>query len=174
MTRRVSHMLSAVALFAFAGATGTAGAQRASLAVGVATPVGDLANSAGSGFDVQFQARTEPMLGPLPLRIDIGYEWLTGKGAARSTTVSAESLSLMGDFGTAFYWVAGPGYYQLTSTINIAGHNASAEQSFFGTQVAVGMDIPVFRWDGFLEVSGVRLYSPHAPMYVPLRFGIRL
>jgi hypothetical protein len=172
MTRRGTLTLASAALFALAG---TARAQRASLAVGAATPVGDLANTAGTGLDIQFQVRTEPMIGALPLRIDIGYDWLSGKGAARSTSISAQSVSLMGDLGPRFYWVAGPGFYQSNATVNIAGHNASDQRDYFGAQVALGMDIPVFRWTGFLEVEGVRFFSPRpTPMYVPVRFGIRL
>ena len=172
MSRRGTFTLAAAALFALAG---TARAQRASIAVGAATPVGDLANTAGTGFDIQLQVRTEPMIGRFPLRIDIGYDWLAGKGSSRSTSISAQSVSLMSDVGTRFYWVAGPGFYQSTETVNIAGHNAAAQRNYFGAQVALGMDIPVFRWAGFLEVAGVRLFSPRpTPMYVPVRFGIRL
>ncbi|MFI5233359.1 MAG: hypothetical protein ACHQSE_12695 [Gemmatimonadales bacterium] len=172
MTRRSTVLFAAAAIFALAG---TARAQRASLAVGASTPVGDLANTAGTGFDIQLQVRTEPMIGPLPLRIDIGYDWLTGKGSSRSTSISAQSVSVMGDFGTRFYWIAGPGFFQSTQTINVSGHNASQQRNYLGAQVALGLDIPVFRWTGFLEVEGVRLFSPRpTPMYVPVRFGIRL
>ena len=46
---------------------------------------------------------------------------------------------------------------------------------YFGTQGALGMNIPVFRWEGFLEVSAVKLYQPGASIiYVPVRFGMRL
>ncbi|MGH7656310.1 MAG: hypothetical protein ACREN6_16790 [Gemmatimonadaceae bacterium] len=172
MTRRGTITFAAAAIFSLAG---TARAQRASLAIGAATAVGDLANTAGTGFDVQLQVRTEPMIGPIPLRIDIGYDWLAGKGTARSTVISAQSVSLLGDFGSRFYWIAGPGFYQSTQTINVSGHNAAEQRDYLGAQVAVGMDIPVFRWTGFLEVAGVRFFSPHpTPMYVPVRFGIRL
>ena len=172
MTRRGTITFAATALFALAG---TAHAQRASIAVGAATPVGDLANTAGTGFDVQLQVRTEPMLGPFPLRIDVGYDWLTGKGTSRSTTISAQSVSVVGDFGTRFYWIFGPGYYQTTQTINVSGHNASDQRTYLGAQAALGMELPVFRWTGFFEIAGVHLFSPRpTPMYVPLRFGIRL
>ena len=60
MSRRGTFTLAAAALFALAG---TARAQRASIAVGAATPVGALANTAGTGFDIQLQVRTEPMIG---------------------------------------------------------------------------------------------------------------
>ena len=172
MTRRGTITFAAAALFALAG---TARAQRASIAVGAATPVGDLATTAGTGFDVQLQVRTEPMIGPLSLRIDVGYDWLAGKGTARSTVISAQSASLLGDFGSRFYWIVGPGYYQSTQTINVSGHNAADQRTYFGAQAALGMDVPVFRWTGFFEVAGVHLFSPHpTPMYVPVRFGIRL
>jgi hypothetical protein len=138
-------------------------------------PVGDLANTAGTGFEVMLQVRTEPMIGPLPLRLDVGYDWLSGKGASRSTTIAVQSASVMGDFGTRFYWAAGPGLYESNQTVNIAGHNASIQQDYLGLQAAVGMDIPVFRWTGFLEVGAVRFFSPRpTPMYIPLRFGVRL
>ena len=172
MTRRGMLTLASAALVALSG---TARAQRASLAVGAATPVGDLANSAGTGFDIQLQVRTQPMIGALPLRIDISYDGLAGKGSSRSTSISGQSISLMGDFATRFYWVVGPGFYQSTTTVNISGHNGSAQRDYLGAQVALGMDIPVFRWTGFLEVAGVRFFSPYpTPMYVPLRFGMRL
>ena len=172
MTRRITLMFPAVALFMIAG---TAGAQRASLAVGAVNPVGDLANTAGLGWEIQLQVRTEPIVGPLPLRIDIGYDFLSGKNGSRQATISGEAIGLMNDFGGHFYWVAGPGHYTATNTITVAGHNAAGQQDYLGVELALGANIPVFRWDGFLELATVRMFSPHpTPMYVPLRFGIRL
>src|ERR1019366_9845110 len=89
MTRRGTLALAATALFAFAGA---ARAQHASLAVGAAAPIGDFSSSAGAGLDVDLQARTEPMIGPLSLRIDIGYEFFRGKDVNVRTPVSAPSV----------------------------------------------------------------------------------
>ncbi len=172
MTRRGTLTLASAALFALAG---TARAQHASVAVGAVTPVGDLANTAGTGPEIQLQVRTEPMIGALPLRLDFGYAWLSGKGGSRSTAITAESVSLMGDIGTRFYWIAGPGFYQSDATINIAGHNASDQRDYFAAQAAFGMDIPVFRWTGFVEIAAVRYFTPGpTQMYVPLRFGIHL
>jgi hypothetical protein len=172
MTRHGTFALATFALFAFSG---SARAQRASLAAGAAVPAGDYTNSAGSGLDVAFQVRTEPMIGPLPLRVEIGYDHFSGKGAVGNTTISTEAVSVMGDFGSTFYWAAGPGYYQSTAKTQISGHNVNDQRSYFGAQAAIGMNIPVFRWDGFLEVSGVKLFSPGPSIvYVPLRFGIRL
>jgi hypothetical protein len=172
MIRRCAVLLAATALCAQAD---TALAQRASLAAGVAMPVGDLSSSAGNGLDIQLQARTEPLLGPLPVRIDIGYEFLSGKGAISSTTISGQSVSLMGDVGSMFYWSAGPGYYQSSVKTQISGHNVSEQRNYFGAQAAVGVNIPVLRWEGFLEVSTAKLFTPGPTiMYVPLRFGMRL
>jgi hypothetical protein len=172
MTRRSTHALAALALILFAG---TAGAQRASLAVGVATPVGDFANSAGPGIDIAFQVRTEPMIGPVRLRIEIGYENFAGKNGVESTEMSAEAVSFTGDLGSIFYWAAGPGYYQATTKGSIQGHAITDRFEYFGTQAALGMNIPLFRWEGFLEASAVKLYQPGPSIvYVPIRFGVRL
>ena len=172
MTRRGMFTLASAALLALPG---TARAQGASIAVGAASPVGDLANTAGTGPEIQLQVRTEPMIGALPLRIDVGYAWLSGKSGSRSTAVSAQAISVMGDFGSRFYWIAGPGFYQTDATVNISGHNASDQRQYFGAQAALGMDIPVFRWTGFVEIAAVRFFSPRpTPMYIPLRFGVRL
>lgn len=172
MIRRATFALVTTAFFALAG---SARAQGASLAVGAALPVGDLATTAGIGWDVNLQARTEPMIGPLPLRIDITFEFLPGKGAISSTTLSGQSVSLLGDAGSMFYWVVGPGYYQSTVKTQIAGHNVTEERNFLGAQAALGVNIPVFRWEGFLEVSATKLFAPGPTiMYVPLRFGMRL
>lgn len=172
MTRRTIAVLAAAA---FAALAAPAGAQVSSLAVGVANPVGDLSNTAKSGFDVHFQVRTPPMIGPLSLQIALGYDWLGGVGTSKSTTIAAESVSLEGDFLPWFYWVAGPGYYQSTQTINIAGHNALNQQSYLGAQATVGAEFPLIRWRGFVEAGVVRLFSPRpTPMYVPVRFGVRL
>ena len=172
MTRRGMLTLASAALLALSG---TARAQGASIAVGVIGPLGDLANTAGPGPEIQLQVRTEPMIGALPLRIDIGYAWLSAKNGSRSTAVSAQAISVMGDIGAQFYWIAGPGFYQTDATVNISGHNASDQRQYFGAQAAFGMDIPVFRWRGFVEIAAVRFFSPRpTPMYIPLRFGIRL
>jgi hypothetical protein len=172
MTLRRTIVLSALACLLSAE---RAHAQRASIAVGAAVPAGDFSNTAGTGIDAQFQVRTEPMIGPLALRIEIGYDRFAGKGASASTTFSGQAISILCDFGTVFYWAAGPGYYQSNHQTTIEGHNVVDQRSYLGAQAAVGMNIPVFRWQGFLEVSGVKAFTPGASLiYLPLRFGIRL
>lgn len=172
MTRRTIAVLAAAT---FAALAAPAGAQVSSLAIGAANPVGDLSNTAKSGFDVQFQVRTPPMIGPLSLQIALGYDWLGGVGTSKSTTIAVESVNFEGDFLPWCYWVAGPGYFQSTQTINIAGHNALNQQSYLGAQALVGAEFPVMRWHGFVEGGIVRLFSPRpTPMYVPIRFGMRL
>ena len=172
MTRRGTLALATAALFALAG---TARAQHASLAVGAAAPIGDFSSSAGTGLDVELQARTEPLIGPLSLRLDIGYDFFRGKDVNASTTVSAQSVGVVGDISSKFYWVAGPGYFESTVKTQISGHPVNEQRTYFGAQAAAGVNIPVFRWDGFLEVSGVKLFTPGPGIvYVPVRFGIRL
>ena len=172
MIRRCTLALATFALLLFAG---TARAQRASLAVGAAVPVSDYSTAAGTGIDLDLQVRTEPMIGPLALRIDIGYDRFSGKGGVDNTTLSAQTVSVLGDFGSMFYWMAGPGYYQSTAKTQISGHNVSDQRQYLGAQAALGVNIPVFRWEGFLEVGGVKLFTPGpGKTYVPLRFGIRL
>ena len=105
MTLRRTIVLSALACLLSAE---RAHAQRASIAVGAAVPAGDFSNTAGTGIDAQFQVRTEPMIGPLALRIEIGYDRFAGKGASASTTFSGQAISILCDFGTVFYWAAGP------------------------------------------------------------------
>jgi hypothetical protein len=171
MTAR-AFALTMIALLSFAG---SALAQRASLAAGAVVPAGGLTSTAGTGFDVQFQARTEPMIGPLALRIEIGYDHFAGKGAIANTTITGQGISLIGDFGSRFYWAAGPGYYESTGKTQILGHNVVDQRTYLGAQAALGMNIPVFRWQGFLEVSAVKAFQPGPTIvFVPLRFGMRL
>ena len=149
--------------------------QGASLAVGAAMPTGDLASTASTGFDIQLQVRTEPLVGPLGLRIDIGYDRLSGKNGTASTTISAQSVGIIDNFGPMFYWVVGPGYYQSQQTAQILGHNVTDQRQYLGGLAALGMNVPVFRWEGFFEVAGVKLFTPGPTrMYVPLRFGMHL
>lgn len=172
MTRRGTLALATIALFASAG---SARAQHTGIAVGAAVPVGDFANSSGTGFDAAFQIRTDPMIGPLPLRLELGFDHFSGKNGTPNVTISSEAVSVMGDFGSMFYWAAGPGYYQSNDKTQISGHTVTELKTYVGAQAALGMNIPVFRWEGFLEVSGVKLFSSGPGIvYVPLRFGIRL
>jgi hypothetical protein len=172
MIRRASL---AIATFALILASSRASAQHAALAVGAALPVADLANSAGSGYDINFQTRTGPIIGSLALRIDLSYDHFAGKAGNDYTTVSAQSISLTGDLGSIFYWMAGPGYYQSNEKTELFGHAITLQHSYFGAQAALGVNIPVFRWEGFLEAGAARLFTPgEIKMYVPLRFGIRL
>lgn len=172
MSRRATFTLAAIALLASAG---TARAQRASLAVGVAAPVGSFANTASNGLDVALQVRTEPMIGPLALRIELGYDFFQGKDETARTTIAAQGISVLGDIGSMFYWAAGPGYYESTVKTQILGHEVSEYNSFFGAQAALGMNFPVFGLDGFVEVGAMKLFSPNpAISYVPFRFGMRL
>ena len=172
MTPRRALVLSALALLV---STADARAQGASIAVGAAMPAADFASGASAGLDAQLQLRTEPMIGPLALRIEISYDHFSGKDGAAGTTFSGQAVSLIGDFGGSFYWSAGPGYYQSNHPTNISGHTAVEELSYLGVQAAVGANFPVFNWNGFVEVEGVRpLRGGTTLVYVPVRFGIRL
>ena len=175
MTRRATLAISTFALILMSQNASAQGSQGASLAAGAAIPVADLANTAGTGYDINFQVRTQPMIGSLAIRIDISYDHLAGKAGIDNTTISAQTLGLVGDISSRFYWTAGAGRYQSTDVTQVAGHNVNDQRSYFGAQAALGVNIPVFRWQGFLEASAVRLFTPgEIKMYVPLRFGIRL
>src|SRR5271170_7679446 len=100
MTRRTPQALAALALVVLCLSAGTVHAQQgASLAVGAAMPEGDLASTATTGFDIQLQVRTEPLFGSFGLRIDIGYDRLSGKNGTASTTISAQSVGVADNFG---------------------------------------------------------------------------
>jgi hypothetical protein len=172
MTIRRTLSISTIALLA---AVSAARAQGASLALGAAVPSGDFSSGAGTGIDIQLQARTEPLIGPLALRIEIGYDRFAGKGGNGSTTFSGQAVSILGDLGARFYWAAGPGFYQSSLTRQINGHNVVDQRNYLGAQAAVGMDLPVFRWRGFVEAGGVKAFTQGASIvYFPLRFGVRL
>ena len=172
MPRRSTLACAALALTMLAG---TVHAQRASVAIGAVVPSGDYSTTAGTGFEIQLQARTEPMFGPIALRIDIGYEHFAGRDSTGANTTFSQSISFLGDFGSRFYWLAGPGYYQKGTPVTIDGHTGTRNFSYFGAQGAVGVNFQVLRWDGFLEAGAVKLFAPGPTIaWVPLRFGIRL
>jgi hypothetical protein len=172
MTRRHRLVLAALAVLL---SVESARAQGASVAVGIAMPAADFANGASPGLDAQLQLRTDPMIGPLALRIEISYDHFSGKGGAAGTTFSGQALSLIGDFGRDFYLSAGGGYYQSNHPMTIAGHTAVAQLNYLGAQAAVGANFPVFRWKGFVEVEAVRAFTPGTILiFAPVRFGIRL
>ena len=172
MTRRRTFALATSALILFAG---TARAQHTGIAVGFASPVGDFANSAGPGIDAALHFLTDPVMGPIRVRIEIGYDHFSGKNGIDNTSLYTQALSLTGDFASVFYWVAGPGYYQANSKGTILGHQVTNQFQYFGTQAALGANIPLYRWQGFLEAGAVKLYQPGPSIiYVPVRFGIRL
>ena len=166
---------AAPALFALILAASSAHAQGASFAAGVATAAGDLANTAGAGYDLDLQVRTDRMLGPLGLRIDATYSHLSGKGGASSIQFSSQTVGLVSDFGGMFFWTAGPGYYQSNSKSQLFGHTIVDQRSYLGAQFAVGMNVKLFRWDTFVELGAVKLFGGAANnLYLPLRFGFRL
>lgn len=172
MTTRLALVVSTLALLLSAERVQ---AQRASVALGAAVPSGDLSKTSSTGFDGQLQFRTEPMIGPLALRIEISYDRLGGRDSSSNTTFSGQAISIIGDFGSRFYWAAGPGYYQSNHAMEISGHHVIDQRSYLGAQAALGMNIPVFRWQGFLEIAAVKAFSPGPSLvYLPVRFGVRL
>jgi hypothetical protein len=172
MTRRIS-LAFAAALLALTAAT--ACAQGASLAVGAAIPTGDFATTAGTGLDIDLQVRTQPMFGPVALRIDGGYDHFAGKGGVSWSTITTAAVSFIGDLGSMFYIAGGPGYYQTQVKTMILTHDVTESRELFGAQAALGMNVPVFRWRGFVEVGATKLFSSAPSVsYVPLRFGVRL
>ena len=117
------------------------------------------------------------MIGPLPLRIEIAYEPLRRQGRDRQHDALGPVRQPAGGrrLRCSIGW-SGPGYYQSTVKTQIAGHNVNGRaRRILGAQAALGVNIPVFRWQGYLEVGGVKLFAPGPTiMYVPLRFGMRL
>jgi hypothetical protein len=175
MTRHGTFALATVALL-FHSSSARAQEQGASIAVGVVAPASGFTNSASTGYDIAFQIRTDPIIGPLALRIDIGYDRFPGKGAISYTTqMAGPALSLVGDFGSRFYWAAGPGYYQSQVKTQLLGHDVRLQSSYLGAQAAVGVSFRVFRWDSYVEASAVRyLRGGVNTAWVPIRFGVRL
>ena len=175
MIRYGTFALATAALL-FHSSPARAQEQGAAIAVGVASPASGFTNSASTGYDIAFQIRTEPLFGPLALRIDIGYDRFPGKGAIGYTTqMAGPALSLVGDFGSRFYWAAGPGYYQSQVQTQLLGHNVKLQSSYVGAQAAVGVNFRIFSWDTYVEVSAVRdLQKGINTAWVPVRFGVRL
>ena len=172
MIRRV---LGACAPLAFVLAAHAAHAQGASIAVGASMPSGDLSTTTSAGYNIELQILTERMVGPLKLRIDIGYDHLSGKDGAQPFQLSSQAVSLAGEFNSTFYWIIGPGYYQTQQKSEIAGHTVNSQRSMLGAQAAVGMNFRITRFDAFLEAGAVKLFNGSLnQMYVPLRFGFRL
>jgi hypothetical protein len=177
MTRRGACAFAALVLLVLLVPAAAARAQEqgASIAVGAAAPTGDFTSSASTGYDIMFQVHTEPIIGPLALRIDIGLDHFAGKGGSPYAQFSGQAVNLTGDFGSRFYWAAGPGYYQSQIKTQIEGHNVTEEAYYFGTQAAVGVNFPVFRLRTFLEAGAVKLYhGGEGTTWVPIRFGVRL
>jgi hypothetical protein len=165
----------ALATIALLSCAATAGAQGSGLSVGVAIPVGDVANTLGTGIVAALQIRTEPMLGPLPLRLDFGYVSFPGRNGTGATALETVAVGVAGDLGSIFYWAVGPGYYESSEHTQVQGHDLVEQRTYLGAQGALGVAIPVFRWQGYLEVGGVRMFSPHPTIaYAPMRFGIKL
>jgi hypothetical protein len=163
------------ALMLFAGGARAQGTPGASLAVGAAIPTGDFANTASSGLDIALQIRTDRVLGPLALRIDLGYDHFAGKAGVSGSTITTQAINFIGDLGPMFYIAAGPGFYQSQVKTMILTHDVTESRQVFGGQAAIGMNFPVYRWRGFVEVAGVKLFSSNpGAEYVPVRFGVRL
>jgi hypothetical protein len=178
MLRRGTFALLFPATVALLVRSSPARAQEAgvSIAVGVASPESGFTSTASTGYDIALQIRTDPIIGPLALRIDIGYDRFPGKGAISYTTQAAgPAVSLVGDVGSRFYWAAGPGYYQSQLKTQILGHNVTVQNSYLGAQAAVGVNFRIIRWDCYVEASAVRnLQRGINIAWVPIRFGVRL
>ncbi len=172
MIRRSSIALLGVAIvFAANGAR----AQGTSLSVGAAIPSGDLSKTAGTGIEVSFQVRTDPMIGPLALRIDVTYARFPGTNGASILNFSSQSIGVAGDFGSMFYWTAGPGYYQSNTKQQLLGHTVVDQRSYLAVQGAVGMNIRIIRWNAFLEAGAAKMLgTAENRIYMPVRFGFRL
>ena len=150
-----------------------AGAQGLSLSVGAAAPGADLSKTGGAGIDAQFGLLTDPRIGPFALRIDIGYDHLSGKNGITATDLSSQTIGLQLPIGTDNYVSAAPGLYQSGVKTQIAGHNVIEQSSYFSAQLLVGRSFDLWRWRGRVEFGAVRLFSPGRTLLLfPLRMGV--
>jgi hypothetical protein len=141
------------------------------------SPVGSFSNAATPGYDIALIAQTGPVIGPLGARVDIAIDHMDGKGPVSGYYYTSYALNLTQRFQGQFYWLGGLGFYsgQDHLTATIGGHGAISYHGALGAQAGAGMLFPLFRWQGFVEVEGVRMFAPGPTVaWVPTRFGIRI
>jgi hypothetical protein len=145
------------------------------LAVGVAVPSGGLTNTAGTGYDIAFQVRTEPIFGPVAIRIDVALNHFPGINGTSYTQMYGQNIGLIGDIGPNFYWSVAPGYYQLSTRTEVLGNATTEMINHFGGEAAIGVTFPTFGWRSYVEASASKLFvGGPSTIWFPLRFGVRL
>jgi hypothetical protein len=152
-------------------------AQGTYISGGAVSPVGSFATAAAPGYDIAFLAQTGPVIGRTGLRIDIAIDHMDGKGAVSGYYYTSYALSFTRNFLGQFYGLGGVGVYNaqdhLAATID--GHGAISYHSALAAQAGIGMYIPIFRWQAFIELDGVRMFAPGPTIaWMPGRLGIRI
>lgn len=163
-------------VFGMALAVGLAAAAEAGAQVqmgiggGPSFPVGDLADEADPGFNVQVGARVGIPLFPVGVRVDGLYNRWSGHDGNSNVLggTAAAELSLPGIIISP-YFLAGPGYYRAS----VAHGDHQDEESGVGYTAGLGARFGLLGYGVFAEA---RLH--HMPVhgesiqFIPVTFGI--
>ena len=185
---RSRPMMVLAFLVALPGIAKAQATQSVSLGVtgGLSVPLGDVANSAESGYSVAAHIFLKPgSKDRLVFRGDMSYDrWgvkpvagnnvreasLTSLGFVANAVVSSGSAKS----STRPYLLAGLGLFRTNLSVSGSGADVTSESSDMGIQVGGGLAFSLNRLSTFVEAKYVNVFrNPTAWTYLPITFGVR-
>ncbi len=153
---------------------------------GLSLPLGDVANSAESGYSVAGHIFFKPASKDrLVFRGDVSYDRWGAKPAAGNNVLKASLTSLgfvanaLVSFGSAKssagpYLLTGLGLYRTNFSVTGSGAGFTSESSDMGLQGGGGLAFSLKGMSTFVEAKYVSVFrSPTSWTYLPVTFGVR-
>lgn len=159
--------------------------------VGVAFPVGDLGNAAGTGFDLGGVVGFTVPNFPLGLRGDLDYDHFGSKtvsvgqvSASAKSSIWSGTVNALYGFpmeGSSFrpYAIGGVGLYHLSSSADCsgaacgAGFSTSNSETKFGLNIGGGVEFQLYGFSTFAEARFHNVFTNgSSARYIPITIGV--
>lgn len=155
---------------------------------GVAFPIGDFGNAAGTGFNIGGVVGFTVPNFPLGLRGDVDYNRFGNKTVnAGTVSVSSKASIFSGTInvlygfpmeGSSFrpYAIGGLGLYRLSTDASCSGVGVTCPsngQTKFGLNIGGGVEFQLSSFSAFAEARFHNLFTDgYSARYIPITFGI--
>jgi len=141
---------------------------------GIAFPTGDLANIAGTGYNIALHAGYKPQFTPIGIRAEAAWNQFGLDNANGSANIAAFTGNVIFGMpmGTSFspYVIGGAGLYRPSVDINGAGSEADNN---FGWNIGGGVKIPLSGFETFIEARYNAVSANGGTLsFIPLTVGV--
>ncbi len=142
-------------------------------AVGAAIPIGDLGNTANTGYNVTLALGYKPAASPLGFRFDAAYNEFGFEGGGGNFNIPSFTANLVYDLpsgGFSPYLIGGAGLYRPSASATGFG---SASENRFGFNAGGGVKMPLSGFHVFAEARYNYVSADGGNLsFIPITIGL--